>query len=73
MFVLKAKGGIIALVQDGDKIKIDIENRSVELMVDDKTLELRKQSLKPFEPKVKSGYLAKYAKSVQDASHGALV
>ena len=68
-----AKGGVIALVQDGDKIKIDIPSRSMELLVDEKILEERKKALKPFEPKVKSGYLAKYAANVQDASHGAIV
>ena len=68
-----AKGGIIALVKNGDKIKIDIPNRKIELLVDEKELEKRKTELKPFEPKVKSGYLYKYAKNVQDASHGAIV
>lgn len=68
-----ANGGVIALVQDDDKIKIDIENRSIELLVDEKELENRRKNLKPFEPKVKSGYLAKYAKTVKDASHGAIV
>ncbi|MBE7708967.1 MAG: dihydroxy-acid dehydratase [Cyanobacteria bacterium SIG32] len=68
-----ANGGVIALVEDGDKIIIDIEKRSIELCVDDKVLEKRRQNLKPFELKVKSGYLAKYAKNVSDASHGALV
>lgn len=68
-----AKGGVIALIQDGDRIKIDIPNRSIELLVDEKTLEERRKNLKPFELKVKSGYLAKYAKNVGDASHGALV
>ena len=68
-----ANGGVIALIENGDKIKIDIENRSIELVVDEKTLEKRQKDLKPFEPKVKSGYLAKYAKNVQDASHGAIV
>lgn len=68
-----AKDGVIALVQDGDKIKIDIPSRSIELLVDEKILEERRKNLKPFELKVKSGYLAKYAKNVGDASHGALV
>ncbi len=68
-----AKGGVIALIQDGDRIKIDIPNRSIELLVDEKTLEERRKNLKQFELKVKSGYLAKYAKNVGDASHGALV
>ena len=68
-----AKGGTIALIQNGDKIRIDIEKRSIELLVDENTLNLRRKNLKPFEPRVKSGYLAKYAKNVSDASHGALV
>lgn len=68
-----ANGGVIALIKDGDKIKIDIPNRSIELLVPDSELEVRKNNLKPFEPKVKSGYLAKYANNVQDASHGAIV
>ena len=68
-----ANGGVIALVKDGDKIKIDINNRQINLLVSDKELQLRKSELKPFELKCKSGYLAKYAKNVQDASHGAIV
>lgn len=68
-----ANGGTIALIQNGDKIKIDIPNRSIELLVSDSELENRRKNLKPFEPKVKSGYLYKYARNVQDASHGAIV
>ena len=68
-----AKGGVIALVCDGDKIKIDIPNRKIELLVSNVELETRRSQLKPFEPKVKSGYLYKYAQNVHDASHGAIV
>ena len=68
-----ANGGTIALVEDGDRIKIDIPNRTMELLVNEATLDNRRKNLKPFEPKVKSGYLYKYAKNVQDASHGAIV
>ncbi len=68
-----ANGGVIALVEKGDRIKIDIPNRSIELLVSDEELEKRRKTLKPFELKCKSGYLAKYAKNVQDASHGAIV
>ena len=68
-----ANGGTIALIQDGDKIKIDIPDRKIELLVDEKILAERRKNLKPFEPKVKSGYLYKYSKNVQDASHGAIV
>lgn len=68
-----ADGGVIALIENGDKIKIDINNRTLDLLVDNTTLAKRRASLKPFTPKHKSGYLAKYARSVQDASHGAIV
>ena len=68
-----ANGGNIALIQNGDKIKIDIHNRKINLEVSDEVLENRRKNLKKFEQKSKSGYLAKYAKTVQDASHGAIV
>ena len=50
----------------------DIKNTFLD-KVDENELEKRRKSLKPFEPKVKSGYLYKYSKNVQDASHGAIV
>lgn len=68
-----ANGGNIALIENGDKIKIDINTRSITLLVPDEELNERRKHLKPFELKCKSGYLAKYAKNVQDASHGAIV
>ena len=68
-----ASGGVIALIKDGDKIKIDINSRKIELLVSESEIEQRRKTLPPFEPRVKSGYLAKYARNVQDASHGAIV
>lgn len=68
-----ANGGPIALIKNGDKIKIDINTRKIDLLVSAEELEDRKKQLKPFELKCKSGYLSKYAKNVQDASHGAIV
>lgn len=68
-----ANGGVIALVKDGDKIEININKQTLNLLVSDEELEKRRAELKPFELKCKSGYLAKYAKNVQDASHGAIV
>lgn len=68
-----ANGGNIALIEDGDKIKIDILERKIELMIADDILIERRKNLKPFEPKVKSGYLYKYSQNVKDASHGAIV
>ena len=67
-----ANGGTIALIEDGDKIKIDINKRSLELLVDESVLEKRRKNLKPFEIKT-LGYLGKYARTVSDASHGAIV
>ncbi len=68
-----ALGGTIALINDGDRIKIDIPNHTISLLVDEKILNERRKNLKPFEPKVKSGYLYKYEQNVQDDSHVAIV
>ncbi len=68
-----ANGGNIALIENGDKIIIDIPNRALNVIVSDEVLDQRRKNLKPFEIKVKKGYLAKYAKCVQDASHGAII
>lgn len=68
-----AEGGVIALVEDGDIISIDINNYSINLEVDEKTLEERKLKLKKFEPKVKTGYLSRYSKLVSSADKGAIL
>ncbi len=67
-----AEGGVIALVEDGDLISIDIENGKLELKVSEEVLDQRRKNLKPFEPKVKDGYLARYSKLVTSASTGAV-
>lgn len=67
-----ANGGVIALIKDGDTIKIDINKRTLDLMVAEDELENRRKELKPFVNKAK-GYLGKYSRTVQDASHGAIV
>lgn len=67
-----ANGGVIALIKNGDKIKIDINKRTLDLLVSDDELAKRRKDLKPFQSKAK-GYLAKYSRIVQDASHGAIV
>ncbi len=67
-----AEGGLIALVEDGDTISIDIENGKLELVVPEDVLAERRKNLKPFEPKVKEGYLARYSKLVSSASTGAV-
>lgn len=68
-----ADGGPIALIEEGDEISIDIPNKKLELLVDDATLARRRQSWKPREPKIKSGYLARYARMVTSGARGAIL
>ena len=68
-----ADGGVIALIEDGDIIEIDINKRSLELRVSEEILAERRKNFVPKSPRVTTGYLAKYARTVQDASHGAIV
>ncbi len=67
-----AEGGPIALVQDGDRILLDIPNRKLDLLVDEATLVARKAAWKAPEPKIKTGWLARYAKVVTSAYTGAV-
>ena len=68
-----AQGGAIALVAEGDIVSIDISNCRIEVQVDDATLAARKAKWVCPEPRVKTGYLARYAKMVQSASKGAVL
>lgn len=68
-----AAGGLIALVEDGDRIAIDIAAGRIELKVDDETLEKRRLNWVCPEPKIKSGYLARYARFVSSADKGAIL
>lgn len=68
-----AEGGPIALIQNGDIISIDLTNRTIELKVSDEVLADRRATLKPFEPKIKKGYLARYSKLVTSASTGGVM
>ena len=68
-----AQGGPIALVEDGDIISIDISNYAINLKVDEETLAARKAAWVCPEPKIKTGYLARYAKLVTSASRGAVL
>jgi dihydroxy-acid dehydratase len=65
-------GGPIALVQEGDPIHIDAANRTVDLEVDSATLESRRAAWTAPEPKYTQGALAKYARAVGSADHGAV-
>lgn len=68
-----ADGGPIALVENGDIIAIDLTNRTIELQVSEEELANRRANLKPFEPKIKKGYLARYSKLVTSASTGGVM
>ncbi|MEY2723149.1 MAG: hypothetical protein RL730_1208 [Actinomycetota bacterium] len=65
-------GGPIALVKNGDRIRIDIKARTLDLLVDEKELAERKKSFKPLPPRYTSGVLGKYVKLVGSASRGAV-
>jgi dihydroxy-acid dehydratase len=65
-------GGPIALVADGDPVRIDVTAHRVDLVVPDDELVRRRGALKPFEPRYTSGVLAKYARLVAGADRGAV-
>jgi dihydroxy-acid dehydratase len=67
-----AAGGLIALVAEGDLIRIDIPLKRLELLVDDSILATRKQKWIRPEPRIKTGYMQRYAEMVQSASTGAI-
>ena len=68
-----AVGGPIALVEEGDRILIDIPNNKLELLVSDEELAERKTKWQPREPRVTTGYLARYAKMVTSGNRGAIL
>jgi dihydroxy-acid dehydratase len=65
-------GGPIALVAEGDRIRIDVHGHSIDLLVDAATLAERRANWKPIEPRYTSGVLAKYARLAQGAEKGAI-
>ena len=68
-----AMGGPIALVEDGDMIEIDINANTISLIVSDEELAKRRAEWKPREPKITTGYLARYAKLVAPSAKGAVL
>ena len=68
-----ADGGPIALVKEGDSIHIDIPAKKIELKVDAAELESRLKEWQPPEPKITTGYVARYAKLVTSGSTGAIL
>ena len=65
-------GGVIGIIEENDKIVIDIENRVLDAILSDEEIKLRKEKWKPNAPKYKKGVLAKYEKLVSSASIGAI-
>jgi dihydroxy-acid dehydratase len=65
-------GGPIAFVNDGDRIRIDVPTKRLDLLVDDATLAERRRGWKPNPPRYTSGVLAKFARLVQGADTGAI-
>ncbi len=68
-----AVGGPIALVEEGDQIRIDIPANKLELAVSDEVLAERRKSWQPREPKITTGYLARYANLVTSGNTGAIL
>lgn len=68
-----AVGGPIALVEEGDRISINIPEHKLELLVDEEELARRRAEWKPRKPEVTTGYLARYAKMVTSARRGAVL
>ena len=67
-----AAGGPVAIVKDGDMIDIDIPEKTIHLRISDEEIRSRLNALPAFEPRVKSGYLARYASLVSSADKGAV-
>ncbi len=67
-----AAGGPIAFVEEGDMVELNIPERKLEVEIDPSELEKRRKNWQPVEPKIKTGYLARYAKLVTSAATGAV-
>lgn len=68
-----AEGGLIALVENGDRIRISVANGSVDLLVDDATIKSRKKAWKPLQKRIESRWLKRYAMLVSNAANGAVL
>lgn len=68
-----AEGGPIAFIENGDQIVIDLPNRTINVLVDDEVWEARQAKFVAPEPKIKKGYLARYAKLVTSANTGGVL
>ena len=68
-----AAGGPISIIETGDMIKIDIDARSINLMIEQSEIDERLTKLPKFQPKISSGYLGRYARMVSSADTGAVL
>jgi dihydroxy-acid dehydratase len=68
-----ASGGVIGLIEEGDRIAININENSLQLLVSDEELERRREAKAPFKAKIKGGYLERYTYFVTSASQGAVL
>ena len=68
-----ADGGPIAILQEGDKIKINIPEKSLDVDLSDKEIKDRLKELPPFIPKITHGYLGRYSRMVTSANRGAVL
>jgi dihydroxy-acid dehydratase len=67
-----AEGGPIAVVKEGDRIRIDLRRKRIDLLIPEDELKARLSAWRPPEPKIKEGYLYRYSKMVTSASTGAI-
>lgn len=67
------EGGVIGILKDGDRIRIDIPGRKIDVILSDEEIETRLDKWKPPKPKINRGYLARYARMVSSAGSGAVM
>ena len=67
------EGGPIAIIQNGDRIRINIPKRKIDLLLSDGEMKMRLSKWRPPAPKIKKGYLSRYAKMVSSAGKGAIM
>jgi dihydroxy-acid dehydratase len=67
------EGGTIAILKDGDRIRIDIPNRKIDVLLSVKDIKERLKKWKPLKPKITKGYLSRYARMVSSAGSGAVM
>ena len=68
-----AEGGPIAAIEDGDRITIDIPHRKIQLHVSDRDIKSRLSRWQEPSPRIKNGYLARYARLAESAHKGAII